>query len=239
MTGKAPAGLSFGGAFAVFGAATAAITVAVYVLIPPMVSAGIPQIAAHMIAVGAIFFLLLVGAFVGFRREGYEWSALRERMWLNTPSGGDLLWALGTLVVVSMLSGGVLFFMLWLSKTAGFHFDANPPALGYRKLADGETWILGVHAAFLFCGIGGEELMWRGYLLPRMQAGMGRLAWAGNGLLWTMLHVPYGLSMVNLLPILFILPWVVQRRQNAWIGIIVHGIVSASGFYLIVFRGQG
>jgi hypothetical protein len=37
---------------------------------------------------------------------------------------------------------------------------------------------------------------------------------------------------VVLLPITMVLPWIVQRRQNTSVGIIIHAVFNAAGFVL-------
>jgi hypothetical protein len=44
--------------------------------------------------------------------------------------------------------------------------------------------------------------------------------------------------MVTLLPITLILPWIVRRRRNTSVGIIIHGAFNAAGF-IVVASGAG
>jgi membrane protease YdiL (CAAX protease family) len=76
--------------------------------------------------------------------------------------------------------------------------------------------------------------MWRGYLLPRQSATLGRYAWIFNGVLWAIFHVGIGWRIaIVLLPIEFIVPYVVQKRQNTWLGVIIHGLYNGSGFVMV------
>jgi len=34
-------------------------------------------------------------------------------------------------------------------------------------------------------------------------------------------------------PVLFIIPFVVQKRKNTWIGIIIHGVINGAAFLSI------
>jgi hypothetical protein len=38
--------------------------------------------------------------------------------------------------------------------------------------------------------------------------------------------------LVTLLPITLLLPWIVQRRRNTSVGIIIHAVFNATGFIL-------
>jgi membrane protease YdiL (CAAX protease family) len=99
------------------------------------------------------------------------------------------------------------------------------------KLRPDQYWIFLVWLPYFFFNIAGEELLWRGYLLPRQERAIGSKAWLVNGLLWAVLHSALGWRIAAiLLPIEFVVPYVVQRRNNTWIGIIIHGIYNGSGF---------
>jgi uncharacterized protein len=73
----------------------------------------------------------------------------------------------------------------------------------------------------------GEELLFRGLLLPRMGGVFGRRDWVANGVIFAVyhLHTPWviPLSLVTD-PILFAYPS--RRFESAWMGIIVHSAQS-------------
>ena len=79
----------------------------------------------------------------------------------------------------------------------------------------------------------GEELLWRGYLLPRMNRAFGRGDWAANGALFAAyhLHVPW-LMPITLLVDTFALSYPSKRYQSAWIGIAVHSTQSV--FFAVI-----
>lgn len=82
-----------------------------------------------------------------------------------------------------------------------------------EKLKPNEYWLFLAWLPYFFFNIVREELMWRGYLLPRQATALGRYAWVLNGLLWTIFHVGIGWRIaIVLLPIEFIVPYVVQKR---------------------------
>ena len=54
----------------------------------------------------------------------------------------------------------------------------------------GAWWILIYYAVIMFvCNIGGDELWWRGYVLPRQELAFGRAAWVIHGLFWSAFHL--------------------------------------------------
>ena len=50
-----------------------------------------------------------------------------------------------------------------------------------------------------------------------------------------MVHLGIGLSVITMIPLLLIVPYIVQRQKNVLIGIIIHGLIAGMGFYLIAF----
>ena len=94
-------------------------------------------------------------------------------------------------------------------------------------------WVVG--------GVLGEELVWRGYLLPGQEARYGRWAWLVNGMLWNVPFHLYTLSnSLSDLPFYLVLPFVVQRTGNTWVAVGVHALMASMAYVLIlpgVFRG--
>ena len=78
----------------------------------------------------------------------------------------------------------------------------------------------------------GEELLFRGLLLPRMRGVFGKCDWVANGVLFALyhLHQPVGDSR-QLRRRIFALAYPSRRFQSAWMGIIVHSTQSV--FFLI------
>ena len=70
----------------------------------------------------------------------------------------------------------------------------------------------------------GEELLFRGLLLPRMRGAFGRWDWLANGVLFAVyhLHLPWTIP-VNLIDTL-ILAYPSRRYRSALIGIAVHSV---------------
>jgi membrane protease YdiL (CAAX protease family) len=74
----------------------------------------------------------------------------------------------------------------------------------------------------VFNTILGEELLFRGLLLPRMRGVFGRWDWLANGVLFAAyhLHVPWVIPTALLDT--FALAYPSRRFRSAWMGIIVH-----------------
>lgn len=72
----------------------------------------------------------------------------------------------------------------------------------------------------------GEELLFRGLLLPRMNRAFGKADWLVNGILFAAYHVHMPWAMPTILADALILAYPTKRYQSAWIGIAVHSTQS-------------
>jgi membrane protease YdiL (CAAX protease family) len=82
----------------------------------------------------------------------------------------------------------------------------------------------------------GEELWWRGYILPRQEISLGRRAWLANGVLWNLFHWFFYWNLIPLLPSCLALAWMTQRTKNTWTAILGHGILNGAGLVEVVIR---
>jgi membrane protease YdiL (CAAX protease family) len=196
-----------------------------------------------LMLIGLIWQFVLV--ILLLRREigTLSWPVVKERLWLGPPrkpgSGKPAarlwfwlallipLFALSVLLIAPLLDGA------WL---AAFPFLAEPPEFslgqllaepGIRALA-GAWWLYALFLLLaLFNTVLGEELLFRGILLPRMEGSFGRWDWVANGVLFGIYHVhqPWGIpSSVFDGALLFALP--ARRYRCAWLGIAVHSTQS-------------
>jgi membrane protease YdiL (CAAX protease family) len=72
----------------------------------------------------------------------------------------------------------------------------------------------------------GEELLFRGLLLPRMKSAFGKYDWLGNGVLFSVYHLHTPWVIPTSLVDIFALAYPSRRFQSAWMGIIVHSTQS-------------
>ena len=82
----------------------------------------------------------------------------------------------------------------------------------------------------IFNTVLGEELLFRGLLLPRMRGVFGRRDWVANGALFALyhLHLPWVIPS-TLVDGILLLAYPSRRFQSAWMGIIVHSSASVFG----------
>jgi uncharacterized protein len=80
----------------------------------------------------------------------------------------------------------------------------------------------------------GEELLFRGVLLPRMRGAFGRWDWVANGVLFALYHLHMPWVIPSSLVDTFALSYPSRRYRSALIGIIVHSSQSIVFFALIL-----
>lgn len=174
-------------------------------------------------------FVLVVGLVVSEQRT-LRWSTLRQALWLRSPrspkSGtvGGRVW----LVIVPLIAAlAVRELLPGLPAVAGRDLGAflETPA-GEAMFAGSWGWFAVAIVMFLFNTVLGEELLFRGLLLPRMHGAFGDRDWVANGVLFAAyhLHVPWVIPMTLLDTFIFSYP--TKRYRSAWIGIAVHSAQS-------------
>src|SRR5574338_690881 len=72
----------------------------------------------------------------------------------------------------------------------------------------------------------GEELLFRGLLLPRMRGVFGRGDWVANGVLFAAYHVHMPWAIPKALLDTLALAYPSRRYTSAWLGIMVHSLQS-------------
>jgi membrane protease YdiL (CAAX protease family) len=181
-----------------------------------------------------VFAPLVLAAVLMLRQEGLlgKPGVWRERMRFRPMTGTDWLWSLGGLVAIGVLAAGSLTGMRLLWGEVHLH----PSFLSMDPLTPDRYWILAVWLPFWVVNILGEEVLWRGVVLPRQEAAFGNWAWLIQGLGWLLFHLPFGPAiMLTVTPTIFILPYVAQQRRNSWTGVVIHAGLNGPGFIAVAF----
>ncbi len=154
---------------------------------------------------------------------------LSRRLRISSMKGRDIVWSICGLLVIALASTLILL----LARYFDPDFRASPDFL--RQPPGWHAWVFAAWIPLFISNILGEELCWRGYVLPRQEAAWGRMGWLPNGAMWCLFHWSFGWQvMILLLPIALLLPWIVQRRRNTSIGIIIHAAFNAAGFIVAI-----
>jgi membrane protease YdiL (CAAX protease family) len=205
-----------------------------------------------LLTAGLIWQFILVLILVYRDEANLRWATLRRRLWLRGPAdpktgerrGRLWLWVVPFLIAVAAvdlaLAGPIR--DVWLSI---FPFLAAPPgfdpgdALGQAEVQAQLVGAWGFLALFavlaVFNTVLGEELLFRGGLLPKMEGVFGRWDWVTNALLFGFyhLHQPWSIPGSCITGLLYTYP--ARRYRSAWLAIILHS--GQSVFLLFVILG--
>jgi membrane protease YdiL (CAAX protease family) len=183
------------------------------------------------LVVGLIWQFVLVTFLVGREQRTLRWTTVREALWLRSPrsprSGrvGGRVWLVLIPLIVAFGAAHELIPAVAAPENRDFATLLESDA-GKAFLDGAWGWYGLIVVMFLFNTALGEELLFRGFLLPRMNGAFGRGDWVANGLLFTAyhLHVPWGMPAT--LVDMFVIAYPTKRFRSAWIGIAVHSAQS-------------
>jgi membrane protease YdiL (CAAX protease family) len=180
-----------------------------------------------VLTIGLAWQFVLVVGLVWREQHTLRWSVVRNVLWLRSPRspvtgrvGGRLWLMVIPLTMVFALGGFVPTFSTpksrdlatWIGTEQGKHF-----------MQGNWGWFALILLLFLFNTVLGEELLFRGLLLPRMKAAFGRRDWVVNAILFGLYHVHEPWLMPGTLVCdTFAYVYPSRRYQSAWIGIVVH-----------------
>lgn len=199
-----------------------------------------------------LFWQFVLVLYLIYKENGdVRWSTLKTRLWLGAPrspktgrTSRRLWWWTIPLILFTALYEmelGVYIGRFW---TSIFPFLAEPPGWAFGSFLDSPAgrsqmvgaWdVLGLFAlSATFNTFLGEELLFRGLLLPRMNKVFGNWDWVANGILFGLYHIHQPWGMLSLGGLLFF-AFPTKRFRCAWFGIIAHS--GQSIFFLILILG--
>jgi membrane protease YdiL (CAAX protease family) len=200
---------------------------------------GIVPLAKALLIVlttGMVWQFVLVAGLVWREQRTFRWSTVREALWLLPPTSprsgrvGGRVW-LVLIPLIVLFAAHALIPSLPSPDDRDLGGFLNSDA-GQSFLGGNWVWFGLMLVMWIFNGVLGEELLFRGLLLPRMNGVFRRGDWVANGILFAVyhLHVPW-LIPVNLLDT-FLLSYPTKRYRSAWLGIAVHS--SQSLFFAVL-----
>ena len=215
------------------------------------IGAGYARMASLTVALFWVFLLALI---IVYREEGdLRWSTLKRRLKLNTPLDPKtgvprrkLWWWLVPLILLHAVVSMALLPMIddWVAKVIPFF--APPP--GYElgefvqspeavTLFKGRWGILVMFLVMAVFNILGEEFLFRGVLLPKMNGKFGNWDWLANGVLGTLYHVSMPWSWLGTTGVTWIFFYAlpVKYFRSTWFSIIIHGSINV--VWTIMFIG--
>src|SRR5215213_3351605 len=199
-----------------------------------------------------LVWLFVLSMIIVRREEGdLHWATVKRRLRLNTPrepATGQprarlFLWVVPFIVGVTVielllntpLENAWVSLFPFLAEPEGRSFGA---ILGSQEILQqlvGAWWFLAlVVVQSIFNTILGEEFLFRGVLLPRMEGVFGRWSWVANSVLFGLyhVHVPWVIPNAILTGLLYTYP--AYRYRSTWMSIIVHSAQSVYFAFLVL-----
>ena len=193
-------------------------------------ASAMPRALILSLTAGLIWQFVLVGLLVAREQGTLRWDVVREALWLRSPASprsgrrGGRVWLVLPVLIVAFAAKE---FVPGLPYPAGRDMGTFLGTdAGQTFLAGSWDWFAILVVLAIFNTVLGEELLFRGYLLPRMEGAFGRWDWVANGVLFAgyHLHVPWKIPVILL--DMFALGYPTKRYRSALMGIVVHSVES-------------
>jgi len=222
----------------------------------PAMSAGLPALDGgllriKLITVGLIWQFVLA-MIILYREEGnVRLSTISRRFWLNhpiSPVTGQTKkalwwWIIPLILLVAFVEIGLksVIVNLW---TTIFPFFAEPKGYDMSSMFTPElrtqmvgAWgLLGLFFVMsLFNTFLGEEFLFRGVLLPKMEGVFGKWDWAANAVIFGFYHLHEPWTILDAIITGLILTFTGKRFHSNWFPIILHS--GQAVFFLVLILG--
>ena len=196
-----------------------------------------PGITFWLLIIIGMIWQFVVSLVILYRELGtLRWSVLRRRTWLQTPRdpktdqpNAKLFWWVIPPLIFLALANYV--FADYLDAPMAWLFPAlhAPPYADMAKLASpefhGQWWVLGVAlVSFLFNYLLGEELLFRGVLLPKMRGVFGKYDWVANAVLFGFYHLHLVWNLPSIIVANLAYSWPASRFRCNWMAVIIHSV---------------
>jgi uncharacterized protein len=199
-----------------------------------------------------LVWLFVLSMIIVRREEGdLRWATLKRRLRLNTPRDPATgrprarlwLWVVPFLVAVAVvelvlntpLENAWVSLFPFLAEPQGYGPDAIFGSQEVLARLQGAWWFFALFVInAVFNTILGEEFLFRGVLLPKMEGVFGRFSWVANGVLFGLYHVhqPWGIPNSVITGLLYTYP--AYRYRSTWMAIILHSAQSVYFGFLVL-----
>jgi len=210
---------------------------------------GVTRVA--LLTLGLVW-LFVLSMIIVRREEGdLRWTTVKRRLRLNAPREPATgvrraklwLWvvpflvavALVQVVLASRIENVWVSVIPFLAEPAGYSSDALFESQEILARLEGAWWFFALYVIFaVFNSILGEEFLFRGVLLPKMEGVFGRGSWVANGILFGFYHVhqPWGILNSVLTGLLY--SFSAYRYRSTWMSIILHSAQNVFLAFLVL-----
>ena len=204
-----------------------------------------------LLTLGLVWLFVLSMIIVRREAGNLRWTTVKRRLRLNNPRDPATgrprarlwLWVLPFLVAVVVvelvlntpLENAWVSLFPFLAEPQGYGGDAIFGSQEVLARLQGAWWFFALFVInAVFNTILGEEFLFRGVLLPKMEGVFGRFSWVANGVLFGLYHVhqPWGIPNSVITGLLYTYP--AYRYRSTWMSIILHSAQSVYFGFLVL-----
>src|SRR5215218_3680977 len=241
---------SFAQILAVWAAAAVPMAVLAWVVAPWLAArldgpVALTRTLIALLTVGLIWQFVLVMLLVYRERGSLRWAVLKDALWLQAPRSpttgrvGGRLWLVLVPALLIFFAEGAIPVLSVIPPVASHDFAVFVQSdAGMEFMSGNWGWFALIAVLAVFNTVLGEELLFRGVLLPRMKGAFGRWDWVANGVLFAGYHLHMPWVIPSSLVDIFALSYPSRRYRSALIGIIVHSsqsvVFGALVLYLVI-----
>ena len=198
-----------------------------------LVAAGHLPSNAFLIVAATGFAMLAVQFAVLYTLEGNRWTlgAMASRLRFRRMTGWQWFWTIAVLIFVTASYIGV--FSLGVVQYWNERFGLPEWYSAVPEEVEGAYWLIGARIGILVINVMAEEMLWRGFILPRQEITHGRATWFIHGVQWTLYHIMKPWELLMLLPGALAYGVIAQWSKNIMPGIIVHFLFNGIGVVLL------
>ncbi|MDQ5810000.1 MAG: CPBP family intramembrane metalloprotease [Actinomycetota bacterium] len=209
-------------------------------------------VARVVVLTPGLVWLFALSMIIVRREEGdLRWTTVKRRLRLNAPREPATgqprarlwLWVVPFLVAVavvqvvlaSRIENAWVSVFPFLAEPQGYSSDALFESQEILARLEGAWWFFALYVIFAaFNSILGEEFLFRGVLLPKMEGVFGRGSWVANGILFGFYHVhqPWGILNSVLTGLLY--SFSAYRFRSTWMSIILHSAQNVFLAFLVL-----
>jgi membrane protease YdiL (CAAX protease family) len=205
-----------------------------------------------LLTVGLIWLFVLSLIIVRQEEGNLHWVTVKRRLRLNAPRdpksgetrGRLWLWVIPFLIAITVFELALKSYAddLWVSifplfaEPAGYSMAGVLQSQEILNRLAGAWWFLGLYVVnAIFNTILGEEFLFRGVLLPKMEGVFGRWSWVASGVLhgFYHFHQPWGIA-ASVISCVFLYAFPSWKFRSTWMGIIVHSAQSVYFAFLLL-----
>jgi membrane protease YdiL (CAAX protease family) len=215
--------------FAIWAAAAIPMAVLAWVIAPAIAHGDSAQSLFRplvtCLTIGLVWQFVLVVGLVFHEQRTLRWSVVREALRLRSPRSpktgkvGGRLW----LLVIPLVIGAGLEELIALPAPLNRSLGDFVSSTAGRTMFHGSWGLFAlVVTMFVFNSVLGEELLFRGVLLPRMHGAFGDRDWVANGVLFAGYHLHMPWAIPTTLLDMFFLAYPAKRYRSTTLSIAVH-----------------